>query len=158
MVLCGMGLQFFTDKDAALREFYRVLVPGGRLLANVPGPTPPPFQFMAEGLAQHVGPESASFVKTVFSLHNPHELHSLATQGGFEDVDVRSTETSLPLPSPAEFLWQYVWSTPLAAAVAQVDDERRAALENEFSENCRAFATAGMLTAAVKITTMRATK
>ena len=30
---------------------------------------------------------------------------------------------------PEEFLWQYVQSTPLAAAVAQADEESRAALE-----------------------------
>ncbi|HXW05955.1 MAG TPA: methyltransferase domain-containing protein [Vicinamibacterales bacterium] len=59
-VLCGMGLQFFSDKKAGLREFHRVLVPGGRLVANVPGPTPPPLQIMADGLARHIGPESAS--------------------------------------------------------------------------------------------------
>jgi hypothetical protein len=30
---------------------------------------------------------------------------------------------SLTLPEPREFLWQYVHSTPLAAAVAQIDEE-----------------------------------
>jgi ubiquinone/menaquinone biosynthesis C-methylase UbiE len=157
-VLCGMGLQFFSNKEAGLREFYRVLVPGGRLVANVPGPTPPPFEIMADGLARHIGPESASFVHAVFSLHDPDDLRNLAVQAGFEDIGVRSTETSLELPPPAEFLWQYIWSTPLTAAVAQVDEECRAALENEFSEKCRAFAPTGTLAGSVKMTTVLATK
>jgi ubiquinone/menaquinone biosynthesis C-methylase UbiE len=157
-VLCGMGLQFFSDRTAGLRECYRVLVAGGRLLVNVPGPTPPLFQIMADGLAHHVGPESASFVNAVFSLHDPHELHSLATQAGFQNVDVRSTQTALTLPSPAEFLWQYVWSTPLAMVVAQVAEERRAAFEQEFTDRCRRFAPAGTLTADVNLTTLRAVK
>lgn len=157
-VLCGMGLQFFADKEAALREFHRVLVPGGRLVANVPGPTPPPLQIMADSLARHIGPESASFVHAVFSLHDPGDLRNLATQAGFEDVDVRSGVTSLELPPPAEFLWQYVSSTPLAATVAQADEERRAALENEFAERCQAFAPTGTLAGGVTITTLLATK
>jgi ubiquinone/menaquinone biosynthesis C-methylase UbiE len=157
-VLCGMGLQFFSDKDAGLREFFRVLVAGGRLVANVPGPAPAVFETMADGLARHVRPESAAFVQAVFSLHDPADLRNLATRAGFDDVDVGSTETSLDLPHPAEFLWQYVWSTPLAAAVAEVDEERRVRLENDFCEKCRPFALTGRLTAVVKITTLRATK
>ena len=157
-VLCGMGLQFFSDREAGLREFHRVLVPGGRLVANVPGPTPAPLEIIADGLARHIGPESASFVRAVFSLHDPDALRNLATQAGFEDVDVRSAVVSLELPPPAEFLWQYVWSTPLAAAVAQADEEHRAALENEVSEKCRAFAPTGTLVGDVKMTTLLATK
>jgi hypothetical protein len=153
-----MGLQFFSDREAGLREFHRVLVPGGRVLANVPGPAPPLFVLMADALADHVGPESARFVHAVFSMHDPDALRSLATQAGFADVDVRSTSMVLTLPPPAEFLWQYVWSTPLAAAVAQVDEERRAALENDFSNRCRTLAPPGLPGGAVRMTTLLATK
>lgn len=157
-VLCGMGLQFFLDKVAGLRQFHRVLVPGGRLVANVPGPAPAPLEILADGLAHHIGPESASFVHAVFSLHDPDDLRNLAAQAGFEDVAVSSAVTSLELPSPAEFLWQYIWSTPLGTAVAQANEEHRAALENEFCEKCRPFAPTGTLAGGVRMTTLLATK
>ena len=156
VVLCGMGLQFFSNRETGLREMRRVLVPGGRLLANVPGPTPPPLEAMAEALSRHVSPESASFVHTVFSLHDADEIRSLATAAGFDDVEVRSESVALHLPPPADFLWQYIHSTPMAAVVASVDEERLKALERDFSDRCRAFVEAGALVGAVRISTLTA--
>jgi ubiquinone/menaquinone biosynthesis C-methylase UbiE len=153
-VLCGMGLQFFSDKQKGLREFHRVLVPGGRLVATVPGPTPPPLEIMANALARHIGPDAASFVHVVFSMHDPDALRNLATQAGFSEVALSAAHIPLELPPPADFLWQYIASTPLAAAVADAPEDRRAALEREFSENCRALAPAGPLRGRVQITSM----
>lgn len=158
LALCGMGLQFFSDRTAGLREIRRVLVPGGRLVAKVPGPTPPPFEIMAEELTRHVGPESGSFARAVFSLHDPDDLRTLTTGAGFEDVEVRVAPRTFSLPSPEAFLWQYVESTPLAAPVAAVGEERRAALERAFSERCRPFVEDGGLALEVDVATVLATK
>jgi hypothetical protein len=70
-------------------------------------------------------------MRAVFSLHEPQELAKLTSGAGFRHVQVRSKALSVTVPEPAEFLWQYVHSTPLAAAVAQVDDVGRAALERD---------------------------
>jgi SAM-dependent methyltransferase len=129
-VLCQMGLQFVPDKHAALSEMRRVLAPGGRLILNVPGPTPQLFVIMAQALARHIGAEAAGFVNHVFSLHDSAELQSLIN-GAFGDVSIQTDTKSLRLPAPEEFLWQYVHSTPLAGAVAKVSDERRTSLERE---------------------------
>lgn len=158
VVLCGMGLPFFADRRAAVTEMRRVLVPGGRLLANCPGPTPPPFEAMADLLARHVKPELAGFVKAVFSLHDGDELRSLAAASGFDDVSVTSESVALRLPPPADFFWQYVHSTPLAAAVAQVPDEVGRTMEREFTERCREFVRDGALVGAVRMTTLTATR
>jgi ubiquinone/menaquinone biosynthesis C-methylase UbiE len=158
VALCGLGLQFFSDRVAALREVRRVLVPGGRLVANVPGPTPPPLQAMAEGLGRHVSRESAGFVHAVFSLHDTDEVRALAEEAGFSRVEVRSEETALELGAPGEFLWNYVHSTPLASAVAKLDAEGRAALEREFVQACAPFLTNGVLKGAVRMTTVVAVK
>src|ERR687894_870769 len=145
VVLCQLGLQFVPDKPAALREMRRVLAPGGRLIMNVAGPTPPPFAIADEELARHIGPEAAGFVRLVFSLHDPDELQNLISGAGFHDVAVWRDTKTLRLPAPEEFLWQYVQSTPLAAAVAQVDDESRAALERNVVAKWQEFTEDGAL-------------
>ena len=143
VVLCQMGLQFFADRLAALGEMRRVLAPSGRLVINVPGPTPRVFGILAEALARHVKPELAAFVQAVFSLHDPRELQDLLGGAGFREVAIRSDIRTLRLPAPAAFLWQYVHSTPLAAAVAQAGDETRAALERDVVAQWDAFAEDG---------------
>ena len=157
VVLCQLGLQFVPDKPAALREMRRVLAPGGRLIMNVTGPTPPPFAIADEAFARHIGPEAAGFVRLVFSLHDPDELQNLISGAGFHDVAVWRDTKTLRLPGPEEFLWQYVQSTPLAAAVAQADDETRAALERNVVAKWQEFVEDGalMLSPGIVVATAR---
>lgn len=130
-VLCQMGLQFMPDKQAALREMLRVLKPGGRLIINVPGPTPGIFSVIEDALEHHIGKDAVQLVNMVFSLHDTTELQNLLNGAGFGDVSIQSYTKQLNLPAPKEFLWQYVNSTPLAGIVAQADDKQLASLEHE---------------------------
>ena len=91
------------------------------------------------------GPEAAGFVRLVFSLHDPGELQNLISGAGFHDVAVWRDSMTLRLPPPEEFLWQYVHSTPLADAVAQVDEERRVALERDVVVEWQPFVEDGTL-------------
>ena len=154
VVLCGMGLQFFSDRGAALEQIRRVLDEGGRFVANLPGPEPPPLRLMAESLSRHVGPQAGGFVHAVFSLHEEDEVRELLDGAGFSDLDVRSEPTPLSLPAPADFLWQYVQSTPLAAAFAGLDEEGRAALAQEYADQCRPFVEGDRMKGTVRMTTV----
>jgi ubiquinone/menaquinone biosynthesis C-methylase UbiE len=145
VVLCQMGLQFMPDRHAALREMWRVLAPDGRLIFNVPGPTPPLLDVMGEALARHVGAEAAGFVGHVFSLHDTGEIQDLVRGAGFHDVSVHSDTRSLRLPAPKEFLWQYLYSTPLASAMADAGDDRRSALERDVVSKWQEFVQDGAL-------------
>jgi ubiquinone/menaquinone biosynthesis C-methylase UbiE len=145
LVLSSLGLQFVADKTSALREMRRVLGPDGRLAIATVGPTPPLFAILEQALARHVKPEVAAFMRAVFSLYEPQELEGLTSGAGFRDTEVRSKALSLTLPGPGEFLWQYVHSTPLAAAVAQIDDVGRAALERDVVAGWRSFVKEGTL-------------
>jgi len=116
VVLCQMGLQFIPGKLAALREMRRVLTPGGRALVSVPGPKPPLFAAMTDALARHLSPQAASFGDLVFSMHDVDELTELMRSAGFRNVDAQAKLKTLRLPAPADFPWQYIYSTPIAEA------------------------------------------
>ena len=158
VALCQMGLQFFPDKPGALSEIQRVLSPGGRLLINVPGPTPRIFAILEEALGRHLGPDAAAFVRAVFSLHDVAEVRELVSRSGFETVEARSAVKTLRLPAPADFLWQYVHSTPLAAAATQLDNARRETLEQEVVAEWQPFTEDGSMILPLGVTVATAQK
>ena len=131
VVLCNLGLMFFPDKPAAVAEMHRVLTSGGRAGVLVPGPTPEPMSAFADALARHIDPELRGFVHAVFSLNDGAEIEELFTAAGFTDVRLEVVEPTIPLGPPREFLWDYIHSTPLAAAVLAADEAKRTALEED---------------------------
>ncbi len=94
----------------------------------------------------------------MFSLYEPQELEELASDAGFRDVEVRSKTLILALPGPVEFLWQYVHSTPLAAAVGEIDDEGRTALERDVVAGWRSFLKDGALSTDINVVLTTARK
>jgi ubiquinone/menaquinone biosynthesis C-methylase UbiE len=139
LALCSMGLQFFSDRIRALHETWRVLAPGGRVVWCTPGPTPPLFVAIDEALRTHIGPGASMFVHAVFSLSDADEARTLMETAGFDRIDVHTTSVPLRVAPPADFFWQYVQSTPLAAVTAELDEQTRAALEAEVVERCAPF-------------------
>ena len=96
LVLCQHGLQFFTNRPAAVREMRRVLAPKGRALAIVLQALEqhPVFEALMESVARHLA-IPLSEVMTPFALHDAEELASLFTASGFNKVDIPVSYTHL---------------------------------------------------------------
>ena len=84
---------------------------------------PPFFRFVEDALSRHISPDAARFAAGVFSLNVPRELEALLTAAGFTEVTVEATTWNFRLPPPAEFLRQYIHSTPWMALVAAAGDD-----------------------------------
>src|SRR5688500_7507657 len=144
VVFCQLGLQFVEDRHAALREMRRVVARRGRVLVSVPTPTAF-FGVLEDALARHL-PAGAPFMRTVFALNDDAEIERLFRVAGFRDVELRRYTRELRLPPPRDALWQYLQSTPLAAAVAEASDAVRSALERDVVKGWEPWVTDGGLT------------
>jgi hypothetical protein len=123
----------------------RVLAPGGRAFVSVPAPTSF-FNVLDEALERRGMSAAAAFVRMVFSLNDANEIDRLFRVAGFRDVEIRSEIKQFRLPSARDFLWQYLQSIPMAAAIAELDDAGRAALERDVAAGWEKWADAGGLT------------
>ncbi len=139
VVVCQLSLMFVADRAAAVREMHRVLAAGGRVIVSTPGPIQPTFERMEQAIIDHISPDLAGFVRVVFSMHEPSTLSSLLREGGFTDVEAGAYTARFELPSPAEFLWQYINVTPMAPFVAEAPQAAQEAMEAQVVETWQPF-------------------
>jgi len=158
LVLCQISFQFMEDKLKALREMRRVLVPGGKLYLTLPGPMADIFAMMSEALDQHIGSRASQFVNHVFSLHRVDDLQQLLAESNFSDMQFITSTQNLYLPLPKDFLWQYIYSTPLAAVVADVDERVLKSLEKQIVGQWRPFINGNKMIYSQRIVTVMAQK
>ena len=140
VVFCQLGLQFIADKHAALREMHRVLRPGGRLFISTAMPNPV-FDVLDREIARHVSDAAAGVVRAVFSLHDPNEIRELLTEAGFSAPDVRTHRKQLQTPPPRDFMWQYIYCTPLMTVVPQPGTAQADTLERAVAEGWQLWTT-----------------
>jgi ubiquinone/menaquinone biosynthesis C-methylase UbiE len=144
IVYCQLGLQFFPDRPAALREMVRVLVPRGRLGLMVwrsiqysPG-----FGALADALERRVSAEAAAIMRAPFGMHDAEALRALLAGAGFREVAIQPAAGLVRFPSVEHLVRSYVAGSPLAGHVAQVGDEARAALLVDTASALASYVTA----------------
>jgi SAM-dependent methyltransferase len=149
---CQLGLQFFPDRPAAIREMYRVLVSGGRLGLMVwqgiqysPG-----FGALAAALEHHISSEAAGIMRAPFALAEAEQLRELVAAGGFRDITIQSVEGTVRFPSVSRFVQDYVGGSPLSGHVAKVSDETRAAMISEVRDALTSYVAGDGLTFPIK--------
>jgi ubiquinone/menaquinone biosynthesis C-methylase UbiE len=130
VVLCQLGLQFFPDRAAALKEMFRVLAPEGRLGLNVYSAIErtPVALALVEALDQHLGPGASAVKRSEHALSNADDLRQLIADAGFRDVVLQSVTQTIRFTSPREYVRLQIAATPMAAMVAGMEGDRRDAV------------------------------
>jgi ubiquinone/menaquinone biosynthesis C-methylase UbiE len=120
VVLCQLGLQFFSDRLAALQEMRRVLTPGGRAGASVfTAIERNPFAHaLSDALDLHLGQGASRAKRNEHSLADAEELRALFDAAGFTDVRVQTVARTVRFASAAEYVRVQFVATPLAALLA----------------------------------------
>jgi SAM-dependent methyltransferase len=120
VVWCQLGLQFFPDREAALREMKRVLVPRGRAVVMVwrEIDRAPGFAILAAALGRTIGADAEALMRAPFALGDARELARLLDAGGLRDCTIRAETGNVRFASVEKFVGGYVGGSPLAAVVA----------------------------------------
>jgi len=105
-VACQFGLMFFADRAAALREMWRVLRPGGRLLIAVWDALErtPGYSAMAALLQRLFGESIAAELRAPFALGNPDELRDLLTAAGISEIELTRIVGKARFPSIGDWV------------------------------------------------------
>lgn len=127
VVVCQLGLQFFPEWRAALREMRRVLQPAGRVALNVFGPIAdnPATQALANALDAHIRPDASLAKRTEHALADTRELRSLLLETGFRDIEINTATKMVHFPSVVDYVRIQLSATPLASLVATLDPAHR---------------------------------
>lgn len=142
LVVCQQGLQFFPEREAALREMHRVLAPGGRLALSVLRPITYNRGWgvtLADALERHAGPEAGAMMRSPFPEGDAAELRELLISAGFHDVGVRIVVATARYPTPAELVLWEAASSPLAGPLGALDEDTREALIADFAGEIRDY-------------------
>jgi hypothetical protein len=96
---------------------------------------------MLKGLAleRYVHPEATTSLRAAFSLANADELRALVAAAGFHTVRLRIQSRLTRYPSLAEFTLGYLSGTPMAGAVAALDEPTRTVLVEYVCTALRAY-------------------
>jgi ubiquinone/menaquinone biosynthesis C-methylase UbiE len=127
VVLCQLGLQFFPDRLAALREIRRVLAPAGRAAASVYTSIDrnPAANALAEAVDKHLGEGASDAKRSEHSLAAADELRELFGAAGFASIQLETVTQTVRFASVDEWVEIQFVATPLAALVADRDPTGR---------------------------------
>ena len=123
VVCCQLGLMFFPDRVAALREMRRVLIPSGRMalvvwgrLAQCPGQ-----MAIAEAWARHLSSDAAAGFRRQHVLGDPAAVHALIAAADFQEIEVQRALGVMRFPSAAHLVRSYaaMMGLQVVSAVAE---------------------------------------
>jgi SAM-dependent methyltransferase len=147
VVLCQQGLQFFSDRPAALREMHRVLVPGGRVVLSIWGPLErnPGHAALVRALERHLDTAAASAMRSCFALGEVREVRSLLAGGLFRQVHLHTAVLTVRFASPEQFVWLEMIPSHLENPVAKMDVHALSVLVSEVNAALQPYVTSDAL-------------
>lgn len=158
-VLCGLGLMFFPDGQAALREIHRVLRPDGLLALSVWGRAEEvPLVETALSCMRRLLPPPKVARPSIFRFGDAAELARCLVGAGYCEVDIRPCHLAVSF-SDAGAYWQGFLDLAGGAAesLSRLPAEKQQALAAAVAEDLAPHAVAGgyRLTSTVLVATAR---
>jgi SAM-dependent methyltransferase len=134
VILSQHGYHYFPDKTQALKEFLRLLVPGGRLAFSIWDGYSPYTNAICAAVEHHISPEIAKKQRSQRQTPSLDDLRDQVSAQGFSNVVVHRQELMIDVPLAPEFVPLHLGSMPIAGAFAGLAEAARKALIDEVAE------------------------
>ena len=128
MILSQHGYHYFPDKSGALKEFHRLLTPGGRIGFSVWDGHSAYTHALCAAIERHISPEVAARQRSQRQTPSADVLKEQVTHAGFSDVRVHRQELLIDVPKPSEFVPLHLASMPIAGAFLALSKDAQADL------------------------------
>jgi SAM-dependent methyltransferase len=155
IVICGFGIFFVPDMNAAVRELWRMVRPGGRLVITTWGPRFfEPASSVFWSAVRAVRPDLFKGFNPWDRISDPAAVRSIFSDTNADTLDVVAEAGTHPLRS-ADDWWPMVLGTGYRGTVEQLDPAARAAVR---SETIASIEAAGMKSVEANVVYAVATK
>jgi SAM-dependent methyltransferase len=147
LVICQQGLQYLPDPGAGLRQFHRVLRPGGRMVLATWSDLAksPAHALLFRALAAAIGPDRARPVG--WSLADEARLLQLVAAAGFVAVTTTVVSLQTRYPSARAFVEIVLEGSSKVTReeLAQIPPDRKAAFIDQVATRLREYETSDAL-------------
>jgi len=136
-VISQHGYHYFPDQPAALKEFYRVLAPSGRIAMSIWDGHSAYTKALCSAVEKFISPEIAKKQRGQRETPTADRLIASVSEAGFCEVIVARQELSIKVPLAAEFVPLHLGSMPIANAFHNLPDEEKEALIAEVTDTLK---------------------
>ena len=147
VVLCQLGLQFFSDQPRALHEMRRVVRQPGRVALSVYSPierTTGANAFV-RALDEVLGPEASRIKRGEHSFAHRTQLEKLLRDAGFGTVDVQTVVQTIVFPSVLDYVRFQLLATPMTVLLKDKIESERQAMISLVASKTATLSTSSML-------------
>ena len=137
VVISQHGYHYFPDQPAALKEFYRVLAPSGRIAMSIWDGHSAYTKALCAAVEKFISPEIAKKQRRQRETPSADRLIASVSEAGFRNVNVARQQLLIKVPLATKFVPLHLGSMPIANAFQSLPDEEKEALIADVADTLR---------------------